>query len=125
MRRPLSVRRHYTFMKKSFIIISSFIGCVALLFMGCHRKTEAIDPVAQKECISNLRQIFAAEQQWALEHKKSTNDIPTWADLEGHYILKKPICPSGGTYTLGRIGDYPKCSVSGHELPSNYGREHP
>jgi hypothetical protein len=49
---------------------------------------------------------------------KTTNDIPTWGDL--HDYLERqgvtngmPICPNGGTYTLGKIGDPAKCSIGG------------
>ena len=89
---------------------------ICALFVGCHKETRD-QAVARKSCIGNLRMIYAAEQEWALENKKTTNDVPTWADLEGHYLRSSPICPAGGTYTLGRIDENPKCSVSGHALP--------
>jgi hypothetical protein len=54
-------------------------------------------------CLSNLRQIDGATQQWALEHKKKDFDAP---DLSGilFYLKDKalPICPGGGSYKLGR-----------------------
>ena len=98
---------------------------MALLFMGCQTESKPKAPVARDACINNLRQIFAAEQEWALENNKTNNETPTWADLKGRFIRDIPVCPAGGSYTLSPIDGYPKCSVAGHELPPNYGRKQP
>jgi len=68
-------------------------------------------------CINNLRMIDAAKQQWAVENRRSDSDTPTRADLEP-YLRKNqfPACPAGGTYTVGRVGEPPECSVAGHGL---------
>lgn len=69
-------------------------------------------------CINNLRQIDAAKQQWALENNKTAAAIPTARDLLPYFkdgIF--PVCPSGGAYTIGAVGDLPTCSVPGHVLP--------
>ena len=73
------------------------------------------------ECINNLRAIDAAKQEWAIEKNKTTNDIPTWDNILpylGHYWTNHaPICPSGGKYTIGKVGEPPKCSIGGeHRL---------
>jgi hypothetical protein len=69
-------------------------------------------------CIANLRLIYAAKQAWALEKNKADTDIPTQQDilpyLKGSVF---PVCPSGGTYTIGAVGQLPTCSISGHVLP--------
>jgi hypothetical protein len=64
----------------------------------------------------NRRAIEGAKATWALENRKTTNDVPTDSDLFGRdrYIRKKPQCPKKGVYTLGRVGENPKCSVLGH-----------
>ena len=73
-------------------------------------------------CINHLRQIDAAKQQWALKNNK-TNGPVTWNDVlpyMGRNTRKAmPLCPQGGTYILGNIGDLPKCSSGGdhHTLP--------
>lgn len=72
----------------------------------------------QNKCLNNLRQLDGATQQWALEHKKSSEAIPTKEDLL-HY-LKDPdvfVCPSGGSYTLRAVSESPTCSEKGHGLP--------
>ena len=69
-------------------------------------------------CINNLRQIYIAKQQWALENNKTDAAIPTAQDLLPYFkdgIF--PVCPSGGTYTIGAVGNAPTCSISGHVLP--------
>ncbi len=64
-------------------------------------------------CISNLRQIDAAVQSWALEQKKAPTQEVTFDDISG--FLKRPIvCPSGGTgfedsYLLSTVATSPVC----------------
>lgn len=69
-------------------------------------------------CINNLRMIDGAKNQWALENNKTANDTPTWTDIlpymGGHATNKIPECPDGGQYTIGRIGENPKCSIGGN-----------
>ena len=74
----------------------------------------------QNACINNLRQLDAAENQWALEKGKKNGDVCTEDDLKSYVRLadgKLPKCPAGGTYTIGPVGAAPKCSVPGHVLP--------
>lgn len=69
-------------------------------------------------CINNLRLIYAAKQAWALDKSKTDTDVPTEQDLLPY--LKGgvfPVCPSGGIYTIGAVGQLPTCSISGHVLP--------
>ena len=74
-------------------------------------------------CINNLRQIDGAKQQWALEHNATTNSCPTWNDIR-IYCGRSPegvtlTCPQGGTYTIGRVDEPPRCSIGTgtHVLP--------
>lgn len=72
-------------------------------------------------CINNLRQIDAAKNQWALENGKKAGDTVTEADIKPYIKLDAngnlPKCPSGGKYTIGKVGENPTCSIPGHELP--------
>jgi len=47
-----------------------------------------------------------------------TNEIPRDADLFGPqaYIRAKPQCPEGGEYTIGKVGEHPRCSNPWHGL---------
>jgi len=85
------------------------------LMTGCKRRHYATDA-----CINNLRQLDAAKQQWMLERHKTTNDVPTWDEIR-EFVGKgaagsTPACPAGGTYTLGRAGEKPTCSIARHRL---------
>ncbi len=82
-------------------------------------------------CINRLRLIEGAKEEWAIEQGKTTNDTPTWPDLFPYIYLPSftnnwftngvPVCPEGGTYTLGRVGVQPICSLGdkepNHKLP--------
>lgn len=83
---------------------------------------KARDTAMQNACINNLRQIDAAKQQWALENNKKAGDVPTDADLAPYLGDGKfPICPSGGTYTIGAVSNAPTCSIPSHKLPASSG----
>jgi outer membrane lipoprotein-sorting protein len=72
-------------------------------------------------CINNLRQIDAAINEWALEKGKANGTVVTEADIKPYIKLDAsgnfPKCPAGGTYTLGKVGGHPTCSILGHVLP--------
>jgi outer membrane lipoprotein-sorting protein len=72
-------------------------------------------------CINNLRQIDAAKNEFALEKGKKIGDPVTEADIKPYIKLDAngnlPKCPSGGKYTIGKVGENPTCSIAGHELP--------
>jgi len=70
----------------------------------------------QNACINNLRQIDGAKNQWALEKGKKAGDVPTTQDLLP-YLRRWPVCPAGGNYIIGAVGENPTCSIPGHKLP--------
>ncbi len=56
--------------------------------------------------VNNVRQLDAAKQQWALENKKTADDVPTEENLKPYLANgKMPSSVSGETYRLGRVGD--------------------
>jgi hypothetical protein len=69
-------------------------------------------------CLENLTKLDGAKEQWALENKKPNGAEVKMEDLVGEngYIKREPVCPRGGTYTLGVIGEDPTCSC-GTRLP--------
>src|SRR5882672_5493947 len=68
-------------------------------------------------CINNLRQLDGAKQQWALEKRKGTNDVPSVAEISPYVFHQEiPKCPVGGVYTLGLVAESPRCSITGHVL---------
>src|SRR5262245_55656077 len=92
-------------------------GYLLILFVrtaiACHDR-----PACTSSCLSMLKQLDGAKQTWALEHGKSTNNVPTDSDLYGtdKYIRDQLLCPGGGTYTIGRVGEDPRCSIPMHSL---------
>ncbi len=75
---------------------------------------------ASNACVNNLRIIQGATEQWGLENHKSTNDAPTLQDIQryvGRGVAGEiPVCPQGGIYTPGRLGQPPTCSIGGHNI---------
>ena len=74
---------------------------------------------ARNPCVNSLRVIAGAKEQWATENHKTTNDSPSWDDLRPYFRFnRRPNCPEGGVYILGRVGESPRCSRGGtHTLP--------
>ena len=73
--------------------------------------------IARKTCLSNLRFIDDAKQQWALDTGKPPRTVPKAKDLQIYFkdgVL--PACPGGGTYSLNALNEVPTCSISGHAL---------
>ena len=80
-------------------------------------QTELESKRKANECINNLRQMDAAKQQWALEHNKTAEAVPTALDVAPYLTGNRlPVCPAGGVYTLNAMNLLPTCSVPGHAL---------
>ena len=79
----------------------------------------------QNACVNNLRQIDGAKNEWALENGKTNGTVATEDDIKPYIKLDAngnlPKCPQGGTYTIGKVGEPPTCSLGktkpGHVLP--------
>lgn len=68
-------------------------------------------------CIQFLRQIDGAKQTWALENKKSPNDVPTPDDIAPYLQNPEQIrCPAGGVYSINAVAAAPTCTVPSHVL---------
>jgi len=75
-------------------------------------------------CILNLRMIDNAKKQWALEHNATNGEVVTMAQLTNDIPATlmpnfTPICHAGGTYTIGKIGEAPICSLGTNILPAH------
>ncbi len=70
-------------------------------------------------CVYNLKIIENAKQAWVLEHRNQSGIAVSPEDLSVLFKTNKiPKCPDGGTYTIGRVGENPTCSIPGHILPT-------
>jgi hypothetical protein len=63
-------------------------------------------------CRSNLKQLRGAIDQWALEHKQSSNAPVSVRDI-AEYLKGSilPVCPRGGVYSITTVGAPPACSL--------------
>jgi len=77
----------------------------------------------QRTCMTNLREIEYAKELLAGNAKLADGDPVVMADIWPEYVRcpGEPKCPSGGSYTVGAIGETPQCSLSagvfGHAVP--------
>ena len=121
-------KREEGFTLIEIMIVVLIIGI--LLAIAVPNFVKARETSRTKTCISNLKQIDAAKEQWAMDMQKTTGDLPSVANVttevvnvSGQYMKKWPTCPSGGTYDagIGVIGTDPACSLVGtfpaHVLP--------
>jgi prepilin-type N-terminal cleavage/methylation domain-containing protein len=93
------------------MIVVLIIGI--LLAIAVPNFVKAREVSRAKSCVANLRSITYAKEQWAVEQKKATTDTPTATDLYGtnNYLQNTPSCPSGGTYTINDLANWPTCSI--------------
>ena len=114
LRRMRESERGFTLIEIMIVVL--IIGI--LLAIAVPNFVKARETSRTKTCISNLKQIDAAKEQWAMDFKKGPTDLPDMAMLSteaadsGKYIKTWPTCPSGGSYDAG-IGDIetpPVCS---------------
>jgi hypothetical protein len=116
-------------MSKKSLIISvaiALVGVFVFVVIPVYVRSHNVPSAAP--CVNRLMQIDAAKQEWAFEHNKTTNDVPTWDDIYPYlwsgftnswFTNGRPVCPEGGSYTLGRVGVPPTCSIGGprHSIP--------
>jgi hypothetical protein len=99
-------------MRHSLACIILVVGALVIVQLACERRSAKMSV-----CNYNLMQIRYAKQQWAGNYGKTTNDIPVWNDLRpffpDEWSNRIPVCPSGGTYSIGSVGEDPKCSIGG------------
>jgi type IV pilus assembly protein PilA len=109
------MQRGFSLVEIMFVV--TIIGLLAIIVLPSFLKSR--EESTRKACANNLLQIYNAKLRWALETKKGGADVPTDAELfaTNSYIRVKPVCPGGGTYTIGEVDDPPTCTVPTHVLP--------
>jgi prepilin-type N-terminal cleavage/methylation domain-containing protein len=99
------------------MIVVAIIALLAAIgipsFMHARAKAQATT------CISNLRQIDSAVDQFSIEHGKRVGDTIDYpSDITAYIKLNStgsiPNCPAGGTYNVQLVGTVPQaiCSLS-------------
>jgi hypothetical protein len=110
--------------RSSAILCALVLSC--LLQAGCpgslhpvpepHRQIWWKEQQEREACITNLMCIDAAKEQWAILNGKQDGDEVIETEVDS-YVKNLPAqCPSGGSYTYGKVGELPTCSVPGHAL---------
>jgi len=101
---------------REIFIVVCLIGIFALIAIPNFVSNGRNSPGGKSNaCINNLRRIDAAKNEWASENGKTNGAVVTENDLKPYIKLDSrgnlPKCPSGGTYTIGKIGEPPTCSL--------------
>ena len=67
---------------------------------------------AQKTaCHAQLKQIDGSKEMWATQEKRADGDTPSESQLGACFQAGMPLCPVGGTSTIGPVGTAATCSV--------------
>jgi prepilin-type N-terminal cleavage/methylation domain-containing protein len=92
------------------LVIAVLVAIAVPNFMSAREKSQ------RKSCISSLRLLDGAKEQWAMETHAAAGSAVTMPDLTTGGYLRGPAagpnCPTGGAYTLRTIGETPQCSKS-------------
>ena len=99
-------------------IISFLLAIVAYSYVKSNKTAKTTI------CISNLKELDSAIDQWALEnHISAGTSISGYEEdvYDGYVKGRKPQCPAGGEYLFGTIGTRPQITCTkedeGHTLP--------
>lgn len=110
-------RRAFTLIEIMIVVL--IIGI--LLAIAIPNFVRARESSRQKACVSNLKQIQSAKEQWAMDNRKGQTDAsPTVGALSGptEYLKDAPNCPAGGVYASGAtVNDDPTCTYVNATFP--------
>ena len=103
--------RNSGFTLVEIMIVVAIIGLLASIAIPNFVKARTT--AYEKACISNLRAIDGAINQWALDTKQGETAIVTPADVLP-YLKNSVVCPSGGktfadSYGLSTVAARPTC----------------
>ena len=108
-------RRAFTLVEIMIVVL--IIGI--LLAIAVPNFMTARDSSRAQACVSNLEEISAAKEQYAMDARLTDSAVPTSANLAPAYIKTMPTCPANGIYAIGTIATNPTCSIGGtHVIPN-------
>jgi prepilin-type N-terminal cleavage/methylation domain-containing protein len=106
--------RRHAFTLIEVMIVTVIIG--VLLNIAAPGIIRGRERTRARACVTNLRRIDGAKEQWALDTRASSGATgPALTTLVGAaaYIKATPTCPSGGSYTVNSMGTDPACNATG------------
>jgi prepilin-type N-terminal cleavage/methylation domain-containing protein len=89
------------------LIIAILIGIAVPQWMTARATS------SKRACQEIMRELDLAKAHWAMENHMPESATPTMADLMP-YLKRTPLCPSGGDYNLGTVGELTRCSLPEH-----------
>ena len=97
---------------------ASVVGVIVLIAGTAIFLLNARNERQQKNrCIGNLIQIYSAVTSLALEGRYYLDDTIPASKVASVLADKRiPTCPSGGSYTIPKVGEPPTCSYHGNLL---------
>ncbi len=116
MRNSFSKQQGFTLVEISIVVL--IIGLLAGI--GVPSFVRARTDSQRSLCISNLRVIDGAKEQWALIDRRNQGDPVNEDEVDTLVRNGMPHCPAGGGYTYGVVGEAPACSLAEeqqHVLP--------
>jgi len=108
-------RKHSGFTLVEIMLVVGVIGLLAAIAIPAFAKARTASH--RTVCISALRQIDSAKEQWAMMNNKANGTPSVDADVNTYLKAGAPSCPAGGSYTYNPVGSDPTCTEDGHVLP--------
>ena len=96
------------------IVLLVVIGGVLLSRLPPVTPKPASPADGRADCLINQKIIESAKDQWSVENNKRDGE-PTDLLTISTYTKGFPVCPSGGRYRLGNIGELATCSLPEHQ----------
>ena len=117
VRMHIMKRKNKGFTLVEIMIVVAIIALLATIAIPSFMKART--SAQSGACVNNLRQIMYAKEQYAFANSNQIS--ANLGDYVGTnaYIKSTPVCPGGGTYTVGALTVNPTCSVgTPHVLPN-------
>ena len=115
-----------------------FAGCSQSVSRDWRNRMDAPMSYEGREyiCLYNLERLLDAKQEWAAETNAPVGSLSVSPEVLAHRYFRRyeygrrapcdddtqnlpvyqAICPSGGRYVIGTVGERPKCSIHGDLL---------
>ena len=99
-RKPTAVRSGYTLVE--IMIVVALIGLLVAICIPSFMKSRETSQL--NSVINNLRIVESAKDQWALQNRKGTGDLPDWPGLSDYIKGGTVKQVTSETYTINPVG---------------------